>query len=59
MSNRITEQAAAMAARCRPSTATPHISTCEHTLRIGFFFDGFDSIRGLILAMNTDTSLNS
>ena len=25
----------------------------------GFFFDGFDSIRGLILAMNTDTSLSS
>jgi len=41
MSNRITEQAAAMAARCRSSPATPHITTCEHTLRIGFFFDGF------------------
>jgi hypothetical protein len=41
MSNRITEQASAMAARCRPSLATPHITTCEHTLRIGFFFDGF------------------
>lgn len=41
MSNRTTEQAAAMAARCRPSPASPHITTCEHTLRIGFFFDGF------------------
>lgn len=41
MSERTTEQAAAMAARCRPSITPPHITTCEHTLRIGFFFDGF------------------
>jgi hypothetical protein len=41
MSERTTEQAAAMAARCRPSITNPHITTCEHTLRIGFFFDGF------------------
>ena len=41
MSNRITEQAAAMAARCRASPENPHINTCGHSLRIGFFFDGF------------------
>jgi hypothetical protein len=41
MSERTSEQAAAMAARCRPSITNPHITTCEHTLRIGFFFDGF------------------
>lgn len=41
MSERTTEQAAAMAARCRPSITSPHIITCEHTLRVGFFFDGF------------------
>lgn len=41
MSTRITEQAAAMAARCRPSLVNPHVMTCEHTLRIGLFFDGF------------------
>lgn len=41
MSHSISEQVAAMAARCRPSLTNPHITTCEHTLRIGFFFDGF------------------
>lgn len=41
MSERTTEQAAAMAARCRPSITNPHITTCEHSLRVGFFFDGF------------------
>ncbi|WP_439860572.1 hypothetical protein [Pseudomonas sp. MBLB4136] len=41
MSSSTTEQAAAMAARCRPSIAGPHVTNCEHTLRVGFFFDGF------------------
>jgi hypothetical protein len=41
MSNSIADQAASMAARCRPSLTSPHISSCAHTLRVGFFFDGF------------------
>jgi len=41
MSMRITERASAMAARCRPTLDTPHITSCGRTLRIGFFFDGF------------------
>ena len=41
MSTRITEQAAGMAARCRPSSASPHITNCARTLKVGFFFDGF------------------
>lgn len=41
MSARLTEQAAGMAARCRPSLANPHITTCARTLKVGFFFDGF------------------
>ncbi|HWV10341.1 MAG TPA: DUF2235 domain-containing protein, partial [Pseudomonas sp.] len=41
MSNAITEQAAAISARCNPAQRSSHITPCEHTLRIGFFFDGF------------------
>jgi hypothetical protein len=41
MSNTIAEQAAAMSARCNPAQRSSHIAPCEHTLRIGFFFDGF------------------
>ncbi|MGK4361866.1 phospholipase effector Tle1 domain-containing protein [Ectopseudomonas chengduensis] len=41
MSNSIAEQAAAMSARCNPAQHSSHIAPCEHTLRIGFFFDGF------------------
>lgn len=41
MNSPIAELAAAMAARCRPSQGSPHVTACEHTLRIGFFFDGF------------------
>lgn len=41
MSNTIAEQAAAMSARCNPAQRSSHIASCEHTLRIGFFFDGF------------------
>lgn len=41
MSARLTDQAASMAARCRPSLANPHITTCARTLKVGFFFDGF------------------
>ena len=41
MSNPVAEQAAPMSARCRPSQGSPRVAACEHTLRIGFFFDGF------------------
>jgi hypothetical protein len=41
MSNTIAEQAAAMSARCNSAQRNPHITPCEHTLRVGFFFDGF------------------
>ena len=41
MSNPIVEQAAALSARCSSAQRRSHIATCEHVLRIGFFFDGF------------------
>lgn len=41
MSNTVAEQAAAMSARCNSAQRSSHIAPCEHTLRIGFFFDGF------------------
>lgn len=41
MSDSIVEQAAAMSARCNPAHRNSHIAPCEHTLRVGFFFDGF------------------
>ncbi|MGY4817152.1 hypothetical protein ACVNP3_14555 [Pseudomonas chlororaphis subsp. piscium] len=41
MSTRSTDQAAAASARCVAPFNSSHITTCERTLRIGFFFDGF------------------
>lgn len=51
MSSRISEQAAAMVARCRPSLANPHVANCARTLKVGFFFDGFG--RHLLKDMQT------
>ncbi|WIE47259.1 DUF2235 domain-containing protein [Pseudomonas sp. GM17] len=41
MSTRNADLAAAAGARCAGPTKNSHITTCERTLRIGFFFDGF------------------
>jgi hypothetical protein len=41
MSARNADLAAAAGARCAGPIKNSHITTCERTLRIGFFFDGF------------------
>ena len=41
MSTRNADLAAAANARCAGPIKNSHITTCERTLRIGFFFDGF------------------
>lgn len=41
MSARQIDQAAAMAARCVGRFENSYVMSCERTLRIGFFFDGF------------------
>ncbi|PXX73020.1 Uncharacterized alpha/beta hydrolase domain [Pseudomonas sp. LAMO17WK12:I10] len=51
MSTRNADLAAAASARCAGPTKNSHITTCERTLRIGFFFDGFG--RHLLKDMQT------
>ncbi|WP_324728861.1 phospholipase effector Tle1 domain-containing protein [Pseudomonas chlororaphis] len=41
MSTKNSDLAAAASARCAGPLNNSHITTCERTLRIGFFFDGF------------------
>ncbi|WP_253206426.1 DUF2235 domain-containing protein [Pseudomonas chlororaphis] len=41
MSSRSSDLATAASARCVGPVKNSHITTCERTLRIGFFFDGF------------------